>query len=215
MNLLNQVDAVIAEHKIPNWKIGVMAGANPDSTLQNKNVSFHRWRDKLAEGVVDLKVFGLLERACGLPEGEIMRRHHGGSAEVLPVKPSQFVPLLGSVSAAKSEWQADEVDGWLPYPFLKDARKRIFSVRVDGDCMAPTLQDGDLVFVDTQFDHDTLNNRIVVVRIGGEETTLKRFFQRDSGIELRPDNGKYPAIFVKPEEEPEVVGVVVKRVGGV
>jgi len=215
MNLLDQVDAVIAEHKIPNWKIGVMAGANPDSTLQNKNTSFHRWRDKLAQGVVDLEVLKKLEHECGLPHGEIMRRHHGGSAEILNLNPRQFVPLLGAVSAAKSEWHADEVEGWLPYPFLKEARKRIFGVRVDGDCMTPTLRDGDLVFVDTQFDLDTLNNRIVVVRIGGEETTLKRFFRRENGMELRPDNGAYPSIFVKPEEEPEIVGVVVKRVGEV
>lgn len=215
MTVLDQVKALISQHKIPHGELGVMAGADPSSSPQNKNAVYTRWMEKLADGVVDMGILHRLEQRCDMEEGEILRRHHGSDATMLNVQPDQFIPLLGSVSAAKSEWQADEVEDWLPYPFLKNARRRIFGVRVDGDCMAPTLRDGDVVFVDTVFDMGMLNNRIVVVRFGGEETTLKRFFHRDNGIELRPDNAAYPSLVVKPEEEPRVVGVVVKKVGDV
>ena len=123
------------------------------------------------------------------------------------------MPLLGSVSAAKKEWKPEEVEQWLPYPFLPNSRNRIFAFKVDGDCMEPTLQDGDIVFVDKQFDMNDVDVRIVVVRIDGEETTLKRFYKRDSFIELRPDNPKHPPITVSPDEEIEIVGMVLKKVG--
>lgn len=215
MTLIDQVDAVVAEHKIPYWKIGEMAGAKLNSSPQNKIMVYHRWRDKVTSGVVDFAVLHHIEKEASLPKGTIMKRFHGGSAEILSTAPKQFVPLLGAVSAAKSEWHPDEVQGWLPYPFLKDARKRIFGVQVDGDCMSPTVHDGDLVFIDKQFNVDDLNNKVVVVRVDGEDTTLKRFYKRENGIELRPDNGAYPSIFITEQESPEIVGVVVKKVGEV
>lgn len=106
MNLLDQVDVVMAEHKILNWKIGVMAGANPDSTLQNKNNSFHRWRDKLAQGVVDLEVLKKTRTRVRASEGrdhaKTSREQCGDSeSQSKAVRPALWCRFCGEVGMAR------------------------------------------------------------------------------------------------------------------
>lgn len=60
-------------------------------------------------------------------------------------------------------------------------------VEVKGDSMYPTLQDGDVVAVKPQKYVDS-NNQIALVKINGDEATLKRVEMRDDGILLIGDN---------------------------
>lgn len=60
-------------------------------------------------------------------------------------------------------------------------------VEVKGDSMYPTLQDGDIVAVKPQKYVDS-NSQIALVKINGDEATLKRVEMRDDGILLIGDN---------------------------
>lgn len=60
-------------------------------------------------------------------------------------------------------------------------------VEVKGDSMYPTLQDGDVVAVKPQKYVDS-NSQIALVKINGDEATLKRVEMRDDGMLLIGDN---------------------------
>lgn len=60
-------------------------------------------------------------------------------------------------------------------------------VEVKGDSMYPTLQDGDIVAVKPQ-KYVGSNSQIALVKINGDEATLKRVEMRDDGILLIGDN---------------------------
>ena len=75
-----------------------------------------------------------------------------------------------------------------------------FVVRVQGDSMTPTYNDGDLVFIKST---DTLNNGDDGIFIVDGDITLKRFM----GNELIPLNPKYSKISQKAIIQGKVVGI--------
>lgn len=199
-------------------ELGQVLGASPTSTIQNKINTFHRFIADLKQGKIDTTKIGKLESYFHLGKGFLLEGLGESSRPEIrpaPFVKEQLVPHLGSVSAWKADWRPEEVKGWLPYPFLKNARDRIFALTVDGDCMEPILKDGEIVFIDKQFDMSNVNGRIVVVRIEGEDTTLKRLYKRERILELRPENARYAPITVTPDQEVQLIGVVVKKVGEV
>jgi len=81
-----------------------------------------------------------------------------------------------------------------------------FALQVQGDSMVEEgIRDGDVLIIRKQ-DHAD-NGQTVVAQIAGE-ATIKKFYQRDGQVELRPANEKLRPLMV-PAEEVEVIGVVV------
>lgn len=70
-----------------------------------------------------------------------------------------------------------------------------FFVRARGDCMAPTILDGDLLIVDKSL--VATSHKIVLAVLDGE-FTLKRYLEEGFGankiIQLAPDNPRYNPI---------------------
>jgi len=60
-------------------------------------------------------------------------------------------------------------------------------VRVSGRSMEPTLQDGDLVVVTAQNEVDR-SRQIALVKVNGDEATLKRVEVNENGLTLVGDN---------------------------
>lgn len=100
-------------------------------------------------------------------------------------------PVLGVVTADRFAFSFDAVpDEHIPNPW---PRKRVFALRISGDCMEPTFRDGEFVFIsETQ---QIVDGRVVLAFLDGE-FTLKRYYKRADGIELKPDNPKYKPIKV-------------------
>ncbi len=91
-----------------------------------------------------------------------------------------------------------------------------FTVKVVGRSMEPTLQDGDVVVVSAQNVID-YPRQIALVKVNGEESTLKRVEVRDNGIMLMGDNiDAYPPHFYtadQVEQLPVVIeGVLTKLI---
>lgn len=124
------------------------------------------------------------------------------------IKPVRL-PILGKISAGIPVFAAENIEGYEYAPLsimLED--KEYFFLRVQGNSMNLKFNDGDLVLVQKQ---DSIEDGdIGVFLIRGEEATVKRFRQLDTGIALEPmstdDSNRIQ--FYKPEDV-TVLGKVV------
>lgn len=81
-----------------------------------------------------------------------------------------------------------------------------FLVRVKGDSMIDKgIQDGDILVVDKSL---TPNNKSIVIAYIDGEFTVKRFYKDNEKIILYPANKDYNPIYIYPNENFSVWGVV-------
>jgi phage repressor protein C with HTH and peptisase S24 domain len=122
------------------------------------------------------------------------------------------VPVLAAApaGAARSVSDADYpagygVDGWILVPDPEDANA--YALRIDGDSMTPTLVPGDTIIVSPRRRED-LRFPICVVRIAGDDITVKYVRYEGTMAYLEPENATYRPI-VLPRENIEIIGRVV------
>lgn len=117
------------------------------------------------------------------------------------------VPIIGSIACGTPILADENIEGYadLPKGVVAD-----FALRCQGDSMAPTFFDGDLVLVRKQ--SDVGDGRIAAVRIG-EEATLKRIHHLPDGFILVPDNNAEYAPQILRGEETEDVEIMGAAVG--
>jgi len=81
-----------------------------------------------------------------------------------------------------------------------------FFVKVEGDSMRDAgIQSGDTLVVDRSIEPS--HGKIVVAILNGE-FTVKRILIETKGVSLAPENPAYPVIFIHPESDFQVWGVV-------
>lgn len=105
-----------------------------------------------------------------------------------PTPPVDQLPLVGKIACGTPILAEQNVEGLVSVPSEWHAN---FTLLCDGDSMAPTFQNGDLVAIRIQ--PEVENGEIAAVRIDNE-ATLKRVYYHDDYIELRPDNSAYSSI---------------------
>jgi repressor LexA len=100
-----------------------------------------------------------------------------------------MIPLLGSVPAGVPIEAIEDVEEYIDiYPrFVKHGE--LFALRVQGDSMEPDLRNGDIVIVEKQ--EFVENGDVAVVRVNGEDVTLKRVKLTNKGLMLIPSNPAY------------------------
>jgi len=101
------------------------------------------------------------------------------------MQPSAQVPLLGRVAAGEPVISEQYVEGYMPVePELAEGTS--FALKVEGESMIDDgILPGDVVIVRNGA---VPRDGDVVVALVDNETTIKRFYRRDSSIELRPAN---------------------------
>jgi repressor LexA len=115
------------------------------------------------------------------------------------------IPFLGRV-AAGAPIEAVEIPEAVEVPESLLAGGNNFALQVQGESMVDEgIRDGDVLIIRKQ-DHAD-NGQTVVAQIEGE-ATIKKFYQRDGRVELRPANEELQALVV-PAEKVEIIGVVV------
>lgn len=104
-----------------------------------------------------------------------------------------LIPLLGSVPAGTPIEAIEDFEEYIDiYPdFVKHGE--LFALRVQGDSMEPDLRSGDIAIVEKQ--EYIENGDIAVVRVNGEDATLKRVKATDKGLMLIPSNPAYDPVF--------------------
>ena len=115
------------------------------------------------------------------------------------------IPFLGRVVAG-APIEAVEIPETTEVPESLLSGGNNFALQVQGDSMVDEgIRDGDVLIIRKQ-DHAD-NGQTVVAQIEGE-ATIKKFYQRDGRVELRPANKELKPLVV-PAEKVEIIGVVV------
>jgi repressor LexA len=115
------------------------------------------------------------------------------------------IPFLGRV-AAGAPIEAVDIPEAIEVPESLLAGGNNFALQVQGESMIDEgIRDGDVLIIRKQTHAD--NGQTVVAQIEGE-ATIKKFYQRDGRVELRPANEELKPLVV-PAEKVEIIGVVV------
>lgn len=119
---------------------------------------------------------------------------------------TQQLPMLGLVAAGKpieTVPQSELVD--VPASMIR--RGNTFVLRVKGESMQEDgILPGDLVVVQKQI---TARNGQTVVALVNQEATIKKYYRKESRIELHPANAAMQPILVKSKDEFAIEGVVI------
>lgn len=122
------------------------------------------------------------------------------------------VPVLGRVSGGIPIDAIQEVESWEELPRAMASRGEYFALKVKGDSMSPTINNGSIVIVRKQ---DSVENReIAVVLVNSDtEATIKRVEKKNHGLVLIADN----ALVYSPHfySEEEVSALPVRVIGRV
>jgi SOS-response transcriptional repressor LexA len=148
--------------------------------------------------------------------------HAGATRRLTTEKQLVVIPVLpirAGTPSVKGDKIANFDDGpaesviaapsdWCPNPAYTSC------LRVKGDSMAPTLQDGYIVAVDaSQIEHSKLYGKVVVAWHKNEGLIVSRL-QRFDGMELLfPDSRQFPPITLTAEHKWRVMGKVLWWVG--
>jgi len=101
------------------------------------------------------------------------------------------IPIIGRVTAGLPMYAQTEWDGSTVLDATAFRGQNLFALRIQGDSMKDAgILDGDLAICEPR--QYARNGEIVVALINNEEATVKRFFLRQTHIELRPENTDYP-----------------------
>lgn len=147
------------------------------------------------------------EHLQNLTEKGYLRRgwNRARSIEPLVAGEAVDVPLAGTVAAGEPI-EAIEMPESIALPPGFTGRGESFVLRVKGDSMVGDgILDGDLIVVEKR--RRVENGAMAVVLVGGGEATVKRFYQEEERVRLRPSNPEMEEI-VLPATEVEVRGVV-------
>lgn len=120
---------------------------------------------------------------------------------------SNFVPLVGNVSAGTGILAIENIEGEFPLPQDIFADKDLFMLRVEGDSMIEAgISDGDFVIVHSQNSADIGE---IVVALWQDKATVKRLRATSPNLLLHPENSQMEDICITPDENPSIIGKVV------
>jgi repressor LexA len=129
-------------------------------------------------------------------EGRYSRTIHllNRTREVHALQRWREIPIIGRCAAGLPMYAQQEWDGTLVVDAGLYRGPNLFALKVKGDSMIGAgILDGDLVICEPR--QYALDKEIVVALINGEEATLKRFFLKKDGVELRPENSDFSPMF--------------------
>ena len=137
---------------------------------------------------------GFLRRDPNRPRavGMVPTETEGDFDPLAEPKPA-YVPVLGSVSASASGQIVSEesIDDEVPLPREIVGEGELFMLRMVGDSMATSIEDGDWVVVRTQA---TAGNGEIIVALIDSEATVRTLKHQDSHVWLLPQNDAYEPI---------------------
>lgn len=120
------------------------------------------------------------------------------------------IPLLGRVPAGMPIEAIEDVEEYIDiYPrFVKHGE--LFALRVEGDSMEPDIHSGDIAIVEKQ--ESIQNGEVAVVRVNGEDVTVKKVKRVSDGLMLIPNNPAYDPVFFSAAEVANLPVTIIGRV---
>lgn len=121
--------------------------------------------------------------------------------------PTNYVKLVGNVSAGAGILAVENVEGEFPLPKSIFAGEELFMLRVTGESMIKAgIDDGDMVVVHKQ---SAANIGEIVLVYWEEKATIKRLVATRPNLVLHPENDAMDDIVIPPTDSPIILGKVV------
>jgi repressor LexA len=123
---------------------------------------------------------------------------------------SYLIPVLGEVPAGVPIEAIENVEEYIDiYPrFVKDGE--FFALRVKGKSMEPEINNGDIAIVVKQDFIDS--GDVAVVRVNGEDVTVKRVKKQINGLMLIPRNEAFEPVFFSTDQVKSLPVTIVGKV---
>lgn len=197
MSINKTLAKAIAESKIPLSRIAERAGISRQHIYKiisgEKNISSQT-----------------LEKICNAINIAPSSLYEGTISKIRGKK----IPVLGVIPAGIP---IEAIEDVLDYEEISEelaSRGEYFALKVKGDSMTPTINDGDVVIIKMQDDADS--GKICVVMIDGCDATLKQIKKDPNGIWILPHNPNssfQPTFYTNKEVETlpvRILGVAVE-----
>lgn len=181
------------EELLKNWNNGILRGAQLHlaQELNISHVSVTRWfkgTQKPSEIYIKKmsKIFNKSEeeiREIFNTEKENQNNIVEGKIELT------YIPVRGVSSATEEKFILEETETYLPF---RKTGPNQFAIKITGNCMVDpddprnSIYDGDYVIVDP--DATVNNGDVIVARLDGEYSTVKRMYKHGEEVRLIPDN---------------------------
>lgn len=171
-------------------------GEQPLPTIAELGNIFEISQQAMSKNLHALQREGFIERERG--------RYRNIRLVEQPAKVTR-VPLLGRIAAGEPI-EAIETPEEIDLPDSVFNGQEGFALRVEGNSMIEDgIHHGDLVFVKRQT--TAFNGQTIVALINGE-ATLKRYYHEGNRIRLQPANEVMDPIYVYPDQDFQIRGIV-------
>ena len=168
---------------------------------QNMSMSELARRVGIAKSAISRYFNGTRELPLNRIE-DFARALHTTSHILLGVEPETQkgiqIPVLGTVPAGIPITAVEDILDYEEIPKSWENQGEFFGLKIKGDSMYPTLENGDVVIVKKQSTAD--NGDTVIVMVNGDDATCKRYERSETGIMLIPNNNAYAPAFYTNEE---------------
>ena len=185
------------EELLQKWNNGILRGARRRlaEELGINEATVSMWvsgRAKASEENINkmAKLFKISEREVRMAFGDkSINNMVEGRIEL------EYIPVRGVSSATEEKFILEETETFLPF---RKTGPNQFAIKIVGNCMVDpddprnSIYDGDYVIVDP--DAEALNGDVIVARLDGEYSTVKRMYKHGAEVHLVPDNPKCEAI---------------------
>ena len=144
--------------------------------------------------LANLEKAGLLRRDPTKPRAiEMLDRATSGVVDAVKSVVGQGgLPLIGQVAAGQPILAEENIEEYVSVPVLAGGDEGEYVLRLRGESMKNAgILEGDYVVVRRQ---DTASDGEIVVALGGEDATVKRFFREDDHVRLQPENDSFEPI---------------------
>lgn len=168
---------------------------------QNMSMSELARRVGIAKSAISRYFNGTRELPLNRIE-DFARALHTTSHILLGVEPETQkgikIPVLGTVPAGIPMSAIEDIIDYEEIPKSWENQGEFFGLKIKGDSMYPTLENGDVVIVKKQSTAD--NGDTIIVMVNGDDATCKRYERSETGIMLIPNNNAYNPVFYTNEE---------------
>jgi repressor LexA len=118
--------------------------------------------------------------------------------------------VLGTVPAGIPIAAVEDILDYEELPQSWENQGEFFGLKIKGDSMYPTLENGDVVIVRKQSSAD--NGDTVIAMVNGDDATCKRYERSENGIMLIPNNSNYTPTFYTNEQIERLPVTIVGKV---
>ena len=108
------------------------------------------------------------------------------------------IPVYNALATKLSSETFDESINYEEISRVQAKKGEYFAMLVEDDSMEPRIKKRDVVIIRKQADAESQD--LVLVRVDGQEATIKKLMKQDTGILLIPFNSKYPPMFYSKSE---------------